>query len=90
MNEVQQLQNVLEKNKGIKFYYFQHKLRTYDELQMNYTILKTKMKATKLKETNINKWWDLVQDMVQKEVGNTFDQHHATEELYTTKFKVYQ
>jgi len=26
MNEVKQLQNVLEKNKGIKFYYFQHKL----------------------------------------------------------------
>lgn len=63
-NEAKQLQDVLEKNKGIEPYYSQHKLRAFDELQMNYTILRTKMKATKLKETNIDKWWDLVQDMV--------------------------
>jgi hypothetical protein len=50
MNEVKQLQNVLEKNKGIKFYYFQHKLWTYDELQMNYIVLKTK--KGKYKEQN--------------------------------------
>jgi hypothetical protein len=89
VNEVKQLQDVLEKNKGIEPYYL-HKLRAFDELQMNYTILKTKMKATKLKETNINKWWDLVQDMVDEEKNNTFNQHHTNEDLYKTTFKVYQ
>jgi hypothetical protein len=60
VNESKQQQYVMEKNKGIEPYYSQHKLWVYDKLEMNYTILKTKMKTTKLKGTNIDKWWDLV------------------------------
>jgi hypothetical protein len=76
------LQDALEKNEGIKHYYSQHRLCVYDEaLQMNYIIPKTKMKATKLKETYINKWWNLVQDMVQKEIDNVFNQYHVDEKL---------
>lgn len=39
------------------------------------------MKATKLKETYINKWWNLVQNMVQKEIDNVFNQYHVDEKL---------
>lgn len=68
--------------KGIKHYYFQHRLCAYDEaLQMNYIVSRTKMKATNLKETYINKWWNLVQDMVQKEIDNVFNQYHVDEKL---------
>jgi hypothetical protein len=47
------------------------------------------MTPTKLKETNIDKWCDLVQDMVQEEIDNAFNQYHANDELYKTKYKVY-
>jgi hypothetical protein len=48
---------------------------------MNYIVSRTKMKATKLKETYINKWWNLVQNMVQKEIDNVFNQYHVDEKL---------
>lgn len=72
-NEAKQLQDALEKHEGIKHYYSQHRLCVYDELQMNYINMKTKMKAIKLKQTYINKWWNLVQDMVQKEINSVFN-----------------
>ncbi len=81
-NEAKQLQEVLEKNEGIKHYYSQHRLCVYDvALQMNYIVMRTKMKATKLKQTYIIKQWNLVQDMVQKEINNVFNQYHVYEKL---------
>jgi len=53
-NEVKQLQDALKKKRCRALYI------SYDELQLNYMVMGTKMKATKLKETNINKWWNLL------------------------------
>jgi hypothetical protein len=53
----------------------------YDEFQVNYIVLMTKMKATKLKETYINKWWNIVQNTIQKEIDNASNQYHVDEKL---------
>jgi hypothetical protein len=41
-NDTYPLQAIMEKMKTLESYYFKHKLQEYDELKMNYTIVKMK------------------------------------------------
>jgi hypothetical protein len=46
-------------------YLSQHRLNDYDNLLMQNMILRTKKKSLQLKASNVDTWWNLVQDMLQ-------------------------
>ncbi len=52
-----------------------HKLWEYGDLLMQNIILSTKQKSMETKMSNIDDWWNLVQDLLQKNVWGLFDDH---------------
>ncbi len=43
-----------------------------------------------LQISNIDDWWNLVQDLLQKDVHGLFDEHITYENSYRRKLKAYQ
>jgi hypothetical protein len=54
-------------------YLSKHKLREYDNILMQNTILRTKQKSMELQASNVDEWWNLVQDLLQKNKQGLFD-----------------
>jgi hypothetical protein len=54
-------------------YLSKHKLREYDNILMQNTILRTKQKSMELQASNVDEWWNLVQDLLQKNIQGLFD-----------------
>ncbi len=56
-----------------------HKLWEYGNLLMQSITLSTKQKPMETKKSDINDWWNLVQDFFQKNVWGLFDDHISNE-----------
>lgn len=56
-NDTYLLQKIMEKMKRLELYYSKHKLQKYDELKMNYTIVKMKWKAMESQAIEVDTWW---------------------------------
>jgi hypothetical protein len=55
-NDTYLLQKIMEKMKTLELYYSKHKLQEYDELKMNYTIVKMKWKAMESQAIEVDTW----------------------------------
>jgi hypothetical protein len=44
---------------------------------MHKIILKTKQKSMELKTLNIDEWWNMVHNLLHKDVHGLFDEHRA-------------
>jgi hypothetical protein len=49
-------------------YLSKYKLKEYDNLLMQNTILRTKQKSLQLQASNVDTWWNLVQDTLQTDL----------------------
>jgi hypothetical protein len=71
-------------------YLSKYRLKEYDNLLIQNTIPKTKQKSLQLKAFHIDEWWNLVQDILQNDIQNLFNEFKAYETNYRRKLKAYQ
>ncbi len=65
----ERLQQVLEQAKGIKPFNYDNVFRKNNELKKQHSLLKVKLKALIMEEKDVDLWQDVVQGIVQKDVG---------------------
>jgi hypothetical protein len=70
-------------------YLSKYRLKEYDNLLMQNIILKTKQKSLQVKASHMNEWWNLVQDLLQNDIQNLFNELKADETNYRRKLKAY-
>ncbi len=68
-------------------YLSKHRLKEYDNLLMQNTIIRIKQKSLQLQTSNVDTWWNLVQDFFQIGLKTLFDEHKAYETSYRKKLK---
>jgi hypothetical protein len=71
-------------------YLSKYRLKEYDNLLMQNSILKTKQKSLQLKASHSDEWWNLVQDLLQNDIQILFNELKADETNYRRKLKAYQ
>jgi hypothetical protein len=45
-------------------------------------LLHVKLKALLVEEKDVDVWWDVVQDIVQKDIGKVYKKYERNERLY--------
>ncbi len=66
-----------------------NRLKEYEELLLEHTLLKTQVEALKLKGGKREQWWTLVQDVVQQDIKDAIAHYRADEELDRHKLQAY-
>jgi hypothetical protein len=59
-NDAKHIWVVVDKLTTMEPYLSKHKLREYDNILMQNTILRTKQKSMELHASNVDEWWNLV------------------------------
>ncbi len=73
------LQQVLEQAKGIKPFNYYNVFRKNNELKKKHSLLKVKFKGLIMEEKDVVLWWDVVQDIVQKDIGKVCRMYEKNE-----------
>jgi hypothetical protein len=53
-----------------------------NEFKKGNTLLQVKFKALSMEEKDVDLWWDVVQDIVQKDIGKVCKKYQRNERLY--------
>jgi hypothetical protein len=78
----EKLQKNLEEARGIKPFNYDIVFKTNNELKKQYILLYVKFKALIMGENDANLWWDVVQDINQKDIGKVYRRYERNERLY--------
>ncbi len=81
----ERLQHVLEQAKGIKPFNYDNVFRDNNELKNQHSLVKVKFKALTMKEKDADLWWDVVQDIVQKDIRKFCRMYERNEKFYRHK-----
>jgi len=65
----EKLQKLLEEAQGVKPFNHDNVFRKNNEFKKQHTLLHVKLKALSMDEKDVHLWWDVVQDVVQKDIG---------------------
>ncbi len=71
-------------------YLSKHRLKEFDNLLMQNIILKNKQKSLQLQASNVDTWWNLVQDMFLTNLQTLFDGQKANETNSKRRLKAYR
>ncbi len=52
------------------------------EIKKQNTLLQVKFKALLMEEKNANLWWDVIQNIVQKDIKKVYRKYERNERLY--------
>jgi predicted nucleotide-binding protein (sugar kinase/HSP70/actin superfamily) len=55
------------------------------EIKRQNSLLQVKLKALSMEEKDANLWWDVIQDIVQKDMGKVCRKYERNERLYIHK-----
>ncbi len=56
--------------------------RENSEIKKQNTLLQVKFKALLMEEKDADLWWDVIQDIVQKDIGKVYKKYERNERLY--------
>ncbi len=65
----ERLQQTIGQAQGIKPFNYDNVFKKNNELKKQHGLLQIKLKALTMEEKNVNFWWDLVQDIILKDIG---------------------
>ncbi len=81
----ERLQQVLEQAKGIKPFNYDNVLKKNNEFKKQHNLLKVKFKALAMEEKDADLWWDVVHDIVQKDMIKGCRMYERNEKLFRHK-----
>ncbi len=76
------LQKLLKEAQGIKPFDYDNVFKKNSELKKQHTLLQVKLKALTMEEKYGDLWWDVVQDVVQKDIGKVCRRYERNKRLY--------
>lgn len=78
----EKLQKVLGEAQGIKPFNYDSVFKKNNVLKKQYTLLQVKLKALAMEEKDVDLWWDVLQDIVLKDIGKVCRMYERNEKLY--------
>ncbi len=82
------LQQILEYAKGIKPFNYDNVFKKNNELKKQHSLLKEKLKALITEEKDAYLWWDVMEEIVQKDIGKVYRMYEKNEKLQ--RHKIFQ
>jgi len=81
----EKLNKLLEKTQKKKPFNYDIVFIENNEFKKHNILFQVKLKALSIKEKDANLWWDVVQDIVQKDIGKVCKKYERNERLYRHK-----
>jgi len=78
----EKLHKLLEKAQGVELFIHDSVLRENNEFKKQHTLFHVKLKALLMDKKDVDLWWDVVQDIVQKDIGNICRRYERNKRFY--------
>jgi hypothetical protein len=78
----EQLNELLKETRKLKPFNYDNVFIENNEFKKDNTLFQVKLKALSMEEKDVDLWWDVVHDIVQKDIGKVCKRYERNQSLY--------